>query len=43
MGVQNNLKIRGSAPGVVPAYPGLVVLRIKYDPVWKILRLGDSG
>ena len=43
LGIQNSLKIHGSAPGVVPAYPGRVVLRIKYNPFWKFLRIGDSA
>ena len=41
LGIQNNLKIRGSTSGVVPAYTCRVVLRIKYNPFGKFLRLGD--
>lgn len=31
-GIQSNLKIRGNAPGVVPVYPGCIVLQIKDNP-----------
>ena len=42
-GIENNLKVHGSTPVVVPTYTSHVVLRKKYNPSCKFLRLSDSA